>query len=159
MTKDMKFDGGKALAAIPFQDFPLAIQELVKVCTFGAKKYDRSSWRDVPNADVRYEDALARHFLAQYMEDVDPESGLYHKAHLAWNALATLEMELRKPNPYDLYDECRNDCCEDLGALFTVFKDCTFEDCNFSTQEPEFSDEIDMDVIMTAYGPFAFVRK
>lgn len=139
MTKDMKFDGGKALAAIPFQDFPLAIQELVKVCTFGAQKYERSSWQDVPNADVRYEDALARHFLAQYMEDVDPESGLYHKAHLAWNALATLEMELRKSNPYDLDDECCNGCC--------------------TTSDPEYSDEIDMDVIMTTFGPYAFVRK
>jgi hypothetical protein len=139
MTKDMKFDGGKALAAIPFQDFPLAIQELVKVCTFGAQKYDRSSWQDVANAEVRYEDALARHFLAQYIEDVDPESGLYHKAHLAWNALATLEMALREEVPYTVDDECYNDCC--------------------TTSDPEFSDEIDMDVIMTTFGPYAFVRK
>jgi hypothetical protein len=94
--KDMKYDGGKNLAAIPFQDFPDAINELVKVCTFGARKYARSSWKDVSEAEVRYEDALARHFLSQYVEAKDQESELYHKAHLAWNALATLQMMIKK---------------------------------------------------------------
>ena len=96
MTTDMKFDSGKNLAAIPFQDFPDAIDELVKVCTFGANKYARASWKPVSNAAERYEDALGRHFLAQYREDIDPESKLYHKAHLAWNALATLQLEMEK---------------------------------------------------------------
>ena len=95
-VKDMKYDGGKNLAAIPFQDFPDAIEELVKVCTFGANKYERSSWKTVPNAATRYEDALGRHFLAQYKEDLDPESELYHKAHLAWNALATLQLMIEQ---------------------------------------------------------------
>lgn len=100
--KDMKYDGGKNLAAIPFQDFPDAINELVKVCSFGARKYERSSWKGVPNAEVRYEDALARHFLSSYVEEKDSESALYHKAHLAWNALATLQLliERRKEKEY-----------------------------------------------------------
>jgi hypothetical protein len=137
MTKDMKFDGGKVLAAIPFQDFPLAIRELVQVCTFGAQKYDRSSWSTVPNAEVRYEDALARHFLAQYTENLDQESGLYHKAHLAWNALATLEMELRKleEGRYTVDDECHNDCCT-----------------------PAYDEGTDMEFIMTTYGPLYLQR-
>jgi len=101
MTKDMKFDNGKMLAAIPFQDFPDAIEELVNVCTFGANKYERSSWKTVPNARGRYEDALGRHFLAQYREDLDPESKLYHKAHLAWNALATLQLEIEQQRKTD----------------------------------------------------------
>lgn len=93
---DMKFDGGKLYASLPFLDFPDAIQELIKVSTFGANKYARHSWKDVSQADMRYEDALARHFLSQYFEAKDSESGISHKAHLAWNALATLQMQIDK---------------------------------------------------------------
>ena len=96
----MKYDGGKELAAIPFQDFNDALMEMIRVCTFGARKYARSSWKDVPDAATRYEDALARHFMAQYREDRDTESGLYHKAHLAWNALATLQLEIEKQRTF-----------------------------------------------------------
>lgn len=92
MSGGMKFDGGKLYASLPFLDFPDALQELVKVSTFGANKYARHSWKDVPDNLMRYEDALARHFLAQYFEDKDTESGISHKAHLAWNALATLQI-------------------------------------------------------------------
>jgi hypothetical protein len=92
----MKYDGGKDLAAIPFQDFNDALMEMIRVCSFGARKYARSSWKDVPEAATRYEDALARHFMAQYREHKDEESGLYHKAHLAWNALATLQLEIER---------------------------------------------------------------
>lgn len=90
----MKFDGGKGFASLPFLDFPDAIQELVKVSTFGANKYARHSWKTVPDASMRYEDALARHFLSQFIESKDSESGISHKAHLAWNALATLQMAI-----------------------------------------------------------------
>lgn len=96
MSGGMKFDGGKAYASLPFLDFPDAIQELVKVSTFGANKYARHSWKGVDNAAMRYEDALARHFLASYFETLDPESGIAHKAHLAWNALATLQMAIER---------------------------------------------------------------
>lgn len=92
----MKFDGGKDFASLPFIDFPDAIRELVRVSTFGANKYARHSWKTVPDAAMRYEDALARHFLAQFVEDKDPESGISHKAHLAWNALATLQMAIEE---------------------------------------------------------------
>lgn len=92
----MKFDGGKQFASLPFLDFPDAMQELVKVSTFGANKYARHSWKTVPEAAMRYEDALARHFLKQYYEPLDDESGLAHKAHLAWNALATLQMAIEE---------------------------------------------------------------
>ena len=94
--KDMKYDGGKPLAAIPFEDFNDAIKELIRVCTFGANKYARSSWKNVENAERRYKDAMARHFIDQFVEDKDEESGLYHKAHLAWNALAVLQLEIER---------------------------------------------------------------
>ena len=51
---------------------------------------------EVPDGVNRYTDALARHLLAEAIgEKVDPESGLYHAAHAAWNALARLDLMLR----------------------------------------------------------------
>lgn len=92
----MKYDGGKQLANILFQDFPRALEAVVAIATFGATKYQRNSWITVPNAMERYSDAMVRHQLAigrgkQY----DFESGLLHYAHFAWNVLATLELLLR----------------------------------------------------------------
>jgi hypothetical protein len=93
---DMKYDGGKLKAAIPFQDFPDSLQELVAVCTMGANKYARHSWQQVDNKEERYKDAFARHFFASFREDLDPESGYDHLAHVAWNALALLQMKLEQ---------------------------------------------------------------
>lgn len=93
---DMKFDGGKLLAAIPFQDFPDAMQELVKVCTMGANKYERHSWKNVDNLEVRYNDARCRHFLSSFSEERDQESGYLHLIHEAWNCLALAQTKLEK---------------------------------------------------------------
>lgn len=102
---DMKYDAGKLLAAIPFQDFPDAIRELIRVSTFGAHKYARGSWKTVPNGAVRYNDAMARHFIDdQAGVEVDEESGISHKAHLAWNALATLQLAIEKKKRDEEYD-------------------------------------------------------
>lgn len=94
--KDMKFDGGKPLASIPFQDFPKALMAVAEVGTFGAKKYSRSSWKTVPDALTRYTDAKFRHILMGQVEHHDAESGLMHAAHEAWNALATLELMIEE---------------------------------------------------------------
>lgn len=98
---DMKFDKGKLLAAIPFEDFPDAIKELIRVCTFGAQKYSRSSWKNVLNASVRYNDARARHFIDVNLDETnkkgyDEESEIDHLAHEAWNCLALLQMKIER---------------------------------------------------------------
>lgn len=96
-VKDMKFDDGKVLAALPFEDFPHALNEVAKIGTFGAKKYARHSWKTVENAFTRYQDAAYRHRLAIHMGEVtDSESGLPHRAHLVWNELALLQLEMTK---------------------------------------------------------------
>ena len=90
-----KDDEGKVLAGI-LGDFGLALFEVAKVGTFGAKKYTRNSWQTLENGQLRYTDALWRHLLTEQSEDVDPDSGLCHAAHLAWNALARLELKIRE---------------------------------------------------------------
>jgi hypothetical protein len=77
--KGRKFDGGKLeYGLLP----PLALEETVKVLTFGAQKYERDNWQKVPDANRRYFDALQRHVWAwKQGEQIDPESGIHHLAH------------------------------------------------------------------------------
>ena len=77
--KGRKFDGGKLeYGLLP----PLALQETVKVLTFGAQKYERNNWQHVDDAKRRYFDALQRHVWAwKQGEQIDPESGIHHLAH------------------------------------------------------------------------------
>ena len=97
MNTGAKHDSGKVRAALPIQDFPRALVAVAWVSTFGAEKYAAHSWLNIPNASERYEDAFHRHILAQASGEVnDPESGLPHAAHVAWNALALLELQLRR---------------------------------------------------------------
>ena len=89
----MKYDGGKLLANILFEDFSNALTGVMEVATFGANKYARNSWTGVPDPLKRYRDAMVRHQLAMGRGEVyDEESGILHAAHFAWNALATLEL-------------------------------------------------------------------
>ena len=92
-----KNDIGKVRAGLLVKDFPHALTAVARVATFGAQKYAAHSWKTVPGAEERYHDALYRHTLAQACGEInDPESGLPHAAHIAWNSLALLELELTK---------------------------------------------------------------
>lgn len=89
-----KDDAGKTKAGI-LADFGLALMAVSEVGTFGANKYTRGGWQSVPNGVERYSDAAWRHLLKENQEPLDDESGLRHAAHMAWNALARLELMLR----------------------------------------------------------------
>lgn len=92
-----KYDGDKFYGSILYEYFPRAVEEVMKVSTFGAKKYSRGGWAHVPNAIERYTDAMHRHLLSEARGEVlDSDSGLPHKAHAAWNALCVLELQLRE---------------------------------------------------------------
>ena len=92
----MKYDNGKLQSNILFEDFPLALREVAAVATYGAVKYERSSWKGVPNCEVRYGDAKARHVIEQGIGEFDEESELYHLAHEAWNCFALLQLKLEE---------------------------------------------------------------
>ena len=74
-----KFDGEKP-------DWSLLdlniLEDMVKVLTFGAKKYERDNWKYVDQGEDRYYAAMMRHMIAHRSgEKLDPESGLPHLAH------------------------------------------------------------------------------
>ena len=61
---------------------PRFIQEIVKVLTFGAKKYADDNWKHVKPFEDRYYGALMRHITAWRLgEKKDPETGLSRLAH------------------------------------------------------------------------------
>lgn len=94
----IKYDAGKApvfRGAISY--FPRAIAAVAAVSAFGASKYAWKGWENVADGYNRYSDALVRHLGYEGKGEVlDPDSGLLHAAHAAWNALARLELLIKE---------------------------------------------------------------
>lgn len=92
-----KLDAGKNRLGLVLLDFSRALQAVGEVGTYGANKYSDSGWISVPNGEARYTDALLRHLMKEAAgEECDEDTGLRHAAHAAWNALARLDLMLRK---------------------------------------------------------------
>ena len=70
-----------------------AVEKVVKVLEFGARKYDRDNWQKV--ARPRYVAAAWRHLAALTGGELkDPESGQHHAAHLACCCLFIIWIDL-----------------------------------------------------------------
>lgn len=97
MTEGRKDDAGKPRPTLVQRDMANALQQVLQVAEYGARKYAPSNWlQNVPDAAQRYTDAMLRHQQAHLRgEALDPESGLPHMAHAAWCALAVLELGTR----------------------------------------------------------------
>lgn len=77
-TEGMKHDQNKPdWSLLPWN----ATEEVVKVLTYGAEKYDRENWRKVEV--YRYKAAAMRHIKSYFSgeEELDSETGLSHLAH------------------------------------------------------------------------------
>ncbi|MCX7177939.1 MAG: DUF5664 domain-containing protein [Proteobacteria bacterium] len=91
-----KFDEGKSpLMKGALHSFPKALEQVALLSRIGASKYTWFGWRDVEGGVERYSDAMVRHIAAEEYEDADPETGMPHAVHAAWNALARLELMIR----------------------------------------------------------------
>lgn len=85
-----KHDSGK----LRFSLFPImALNPMLRVLEFGARKYAPHTWRTIPDAKTRYADSLHRHYV-EHLEgkEFDDESGEPVLAHLAINAVFLLGM-------------------------------------------------------------------
>jgi hypothetical protein len=103
--KGAKLDAGKPAVWRGLLDyFPRACLAVADVSTRGAAKYSWKGWEAVKDGEARYGDALARHIVKESIDgpfDVGP-GGLgpevLHASQIAWNALARLELILRRLN-------------------------------------------------------------
>ena len=92
LTPGKKFDSEKPmLYLLP----PRSINEVGKVLTYGAQKYDPENWRKVDDLQNRYTSAALRHIFAHMEgEEDDKETGLSHLAHAMCCLLFKLEDKL-----------------------------------------------------------------
>lgn len=85
-----RFNAGKPEVAS--QIAPSALREEAKVMMAGAKKYGAHNWRK-GGPISQYLDCAMRHLLAiAEGEDVDPETGCLHAAHVRTNMAFVIEL-------------------------------------------------------------------
>lgn len=96
----IKFDNGKPDLSLLS---PIAINEIAKVLTFGAQKYEAHNWRKGFKW-TRLVAAALRHLFAWLGgENKDPESNISHLAHAACCIMFLLEFEVTKAGQDDRY--------------------------------------------------------
>lgn len=95
-SEGKKYDGNKPMTGTILRVFPYALNAVGACIKFGATKYpDPNNWKKNKNALVRYNDSLIRHLTKHFTgNELDEETKLPHLAHVAWNALAILELYL-----------------------------------------------------------------
>ena len=100
MSEAKKFDSSKpSMDLLPAE----ALREITKALDFGAAKYGRFNWRKGIQWS-RIVSASMRHLTAfNDGEDVDPESGLSHLAHLGCNVMFLLQYIKEHPELDDRY--------------------------------------------------------
>lgn len=93
-----KYDNGKPMAGTLTDVFSRALMAVGACIEFGTHKYpDPKNWQLVDNGIKRYRDAMIRHLLKYNAGiDKDEETKLPHLAHMAWNALAILELYMQE---------------------------------------------------------------
>jgi hypothetical protein len=95
-TPGAKLDHGKVRGWLCMGGFARALGAVAEVTTRGAEKYSPNGWMAVPDGEARYMDAALRHLLALGRgEIIDKDTGCLHKAQVAWNILASMELEMR----------------------------------------------------------------
>lgn len=93
-----KYDSGKPMVGTLTDVFSRALMAVGACIEFGTHKYPNpKNWQLVDNGIKRYRDAMVRHLLKYNAGiDKDEETGLPHLAHMAWNALAILELYMQE---------------------------------------------------------------
>lgn len=115
-TIGIKHDDGKPRWDLLPMD---ALEEVVKVYTFGAKKYAPWNWRNGLNYSRVYA-ALHRHLKAWWWDgkDVDAETQCQHLASVAWCCLSLLHYNINKNKYNNKYNDRPGiQPTEDLGNL------------------------------------------
>jgi hypothetical protein len=81
----IKYDEGKPrYALVPWEQF----EEVVKVITFGSKKYNDYNWQKLENPHDRLFSASVRHMVKwKSGELLDDETGINHLAHAVCSLL------------------------------------------------------------------------
>lgn len=96
MADGLKYDNGKRQWSLLEREL---IEPLIEVFEAGVKKYGRDNWKKgFEDRENRFFDAMQRHAWAAKGKPlaIDEETGCYHKAQVAWNALVDLWYEIQE---------------------------------------------------------------
>lgn len=98
VSEGVKTNSLKPQMSLLFKQFPKALESIVMCSQYGHEKYketdkDYLNYTRVDGGSKTYADAGLRHRLQQ---GNDLESGLPHQFHVAWNALAELELWIKE---------------------------------------------------------------
>ena len=94
LKEGVKYDKGKLRYDLIPSD---ALEQLAAVYTIGADKYEDNNWRKGMKWSRPFA-ALMRHAWAWFRgEDIDPESGLNHMIHAAWNCFTLVNYAKTHP--------------------------------------------------------------
>ena len=104
--KGKKYDSGKSRVGTLCRVFPHALLGIGQCIEFGTRKYPKpDNWKLVDGAFTRYQDSMMRHYLKFLAgQEKDSETKLLHLKHMAWNALAVLELYLMENEDETLFD-------------------------------------------------------
>ena len=98
-----KLDAGKApVMRGVLQYFPRAVKAVANLSLLGAQKYSWKGWETVPDGIDRYGDAAMRHAVDEELQGLydlawkEQGQEVLHATAVAWNALAKLELLIRK---------------------------------------------------------------
>jgi len=97
VQQGLKTDAGKPQLGDFIKDFGEPLIGVTRIWEYGAhKKYRRSNWKFVEEGDLRYSNAMIRHYVEEENGPYDSESGILHAASVAWCALARLKFIMDK---------------------------------------------------------------
>ena len=104
--KGKKYDSGKSMVGTLCRVFPRALLGIGQCIEFGTHKYPQpDNWKLVDGAFTRYQDSMMRHYLKFLAgQEKDSETSLLHLKHMAWNALAILELYLMEHEDETLFE-------------------------------------------------------
>jgi hypothetical protein len=111
----IKYDSGK----LRYDLIPeYSMQQLAKVYTFGCGKYDDWNWKK----GILYSRLIAALFRHVWSfvrgEDIDPESGLPHLSHAAWNCFSLLYFSRYRKDLDDRQKEVPKDTAFDTSSSY-----------------------------------------
>lgn len=99
LKSGLKFDTAKARFDLVDPRFE---EEVAKILTYGAAKYDDNNWQLLENGTDRYYAALRRHLNAWWKgEKMDPESGSRHLSHCATCLMFLMWLEMKDEKEKD----------------------------------------------------------
>lgn len=115
------------------------LEDIARVYTEGAKKYNDNTWQNLENGYERYKGALLRHLYAAESEIFDEETGCRHLAQVAWNAIALLWISKHRKGDIALEAARKQKLIDDFWEVMDAYNEIIKADCDaISSKEQKY---------------------